>query len=256
MRILTTALLLVPAVALAGSALDGTWKSRPESMKFSGKPDTFLIADGTYTCSTCTPEIKVTADGTDQKVSGHPYYDTVAVKVVSPTVVEITEKRAGKVMYAFTLTASADGKTLSGKIADHTGSKTATGAYTASRVAAAPAGAHAISGSWQVNAFTGGNDVLRTVSYAMTADGLSMHWNGQSYEAKFDGKEYPIVGDPGHTKVTLKKVDDNTVEETDHRMGKVTDEVRLAAAADGKTLTVTDQDVQHNQTTTLTFDKQ
>jgi hypothetical protein len=225
-------------------------------MKFSGKPDTFLVAEGTYTCSTCTPEIKVKADGTDQKVSGHPYYDTVAVKVVSPTVVEVTEKRAGKVMYSFTLTASADGNTLTGAITDHTGAKAATADYTATRVAAAPAGAHAISGSWQANTFKGGNDALRTVSYAMTADGFSMHWNGQSYDAKFDGKEYPVVGDPGHTKVTLKKIDDNTVEEVDHRMGKVTDEVRVAAAADGKTLTVTDKDVQHDQMTTLTFDKQ
>jgi hypothetical protein len=256
MRVLTPALLLVPAVALAGSALDGTWKSRPASMKFAGKPDTFVLADGTYTCSTCTPQIKVKADGTDQKVSGHPYYDTVAVKVVSPTEVEVTEKRAGKVMFAFTLTASADGNTLSGAFADHTGAKVATAAYTATRVAPAPAGAHAISGTWQANAFKSGNDALRTVSYAMTADGFSMHWNGQSYDAKFDGKEYPVTGDPGHTKVILKKIDDNTVEEIDHRMGKVTDEVRVAAAADGKTLTVTDKDVQHDQTTTLTFDKQ
>jgi hypothetical protein len=83
-----------------------------------------------------------------------------------------------------------------------------------------------------------------------------MQWNGQTYDAKFDGKEYPITGDPGHTKVTLKKIDDNTVEETDHRMGKVTDEIRLSAAADGKTLTLTDKDVQHGQTSTVTFDKQ
>ena len=256
MKVLIPALLLAPAAALAASALDGTWKSRPDSMKFSGKPDTWLIAEGTYTCSTCTPEIKVKADGTDQKVSGHPYYDTVAVKVASPTVIEITDKRAGKVMFAIKLTVSADGNMLSGSMADHSGAKAATATYTATRVAAAPAGAHAVSGSWQVNAFTGGNDVLRTVSYAMTADGFTMHWNGQSYDAKFDGKEYPVAGDPGHTKVTLKKIDDNTVEEIDHRMGKVTDEVRLAAAADGKTLTLTDKDVQHDQTSTLTFDKQ
>jgi hypothetical protein len=39
-------------------------------------------------------------------------------------------------------------------------------------------------------------------------------------------------------------------------MGKVTDEVRVAAAPDGKTLTVTDKDVLRDQTSTLTFDKQ
>jgi len=90
----------------------------------------------------------------------------------------------------------------------------------------------------------------------MTADGFSLNWNGQSYDAKFDGKEYPMVGDPGHTRVTLRKIDDNNVEETDYRMGKKTDEIHLAAAPDGKTVTVSDKDVQLGQTTTFTLDKQ
>ncbi len=90
----------------------------------------------------------------------------------------------------------------------------------------------------------------------MTADGFSMHWNGQSYSAKFDGKEYPVENDPGHTVVTLKRIDENTVEEIDHRMGKVTDEIRLAAAKDGKTINVTDKDPQHGQTTSFTLEKQ
>jgi hypothetical protein len=65
-----------------------------------------------------------------------------------------------------------------------------------------------------------------------------------------------VVGDPGHTRVTLKKVDANTIEETDHRMGKVTDEIRLATSADGKSLTITDKDVLHDQISTVTLDKQ
>ena len=47
-----------------------------------------------------------------------------------------------------------------------------------------------------------------------------------------------------------------TLEETDYRMGKVTDEIRLATASDGKTIDVTDKDVQHGQTTTYKLDKQ
>ena len=63
-------------------------------------------------------------------------------------------------------------------------------------------------------------------------------------------------GDPGHTTVSLKRVDANTVEETDTRAGKVTDEIHLAAAADGKSINVTDKDLQHDQITTFTLDKQ
>jgi len=90
----------------------------------------------------------------------------------------------------------------------------------------------------------------------MTADGFQMHWNGQSYDAKFDGKDYPVVGDPGKRSVSVKRVDANTVEETDRRQGKIVDEIRLAAAADGKTIAVTDKDLAHGQTMTFTLDKQ
>ncbi len=82
MRIVISALWLVPAVALASSSLDGTWKGRADSVKVSGKPDTLVVAEGMYTCSSCVPEIRIKADGTDQKVTGHEYYDTVAVKIV------------------------------------------------------------------------------------------------------------------------------------------------------------------------------
>jgi hypothetical protein len=56
--------------------------------------------------------------------------------------------------------------------------------------------------------------------------------------------------------VTVKRVDDHTVVETDKRNGRVTDEVRLAAAKDGKTLEITDKDLVAGQTITLTLDKQ
>jgi hypothetical protein len=256
MRIVISALLLVPAAALASSAFDGTWKTRTDSMKVSGKPDTFAIVDGTYTCSSCKPEVKIKADGADHAVTGHDNYDSKAVKVVDPKTVEVINKLAGKVIVTNTVTVSADGTTLTGKFTDYSGAKPATGAYTEKRVAAAAPGAHAISGSWQQGQMGEANDALRTVSYEMKGDHFIMHWNGQSYDAKFDGKEYPVTGDPTHTVVTLKRLDDNTVEETDHRMGKVTDEIRIAAAKDGKTADVTDKDPVHGQTTTYTLEKQ
>lgn len=255
-RVVISALLLVPAAALAGSAFDGTWKTRMDSFKVTGKPDVFQIVDGMYTCSSCVPEIKVRADGTDQKVTGHAYYDSVAVKVVDAHTVEIANRKAGKDVFTSTNTASADGGILSGTFTDHTGSKVATGSFSEKRVAAGPAGSHAVSGSWQLDHAGNGNEALRTYTYEMTSDHFSMHWNGQSYDAKFDGKEYPVAGDPGRTHVTLKRIDDNTVEEIDHREGKVTDEIHLATAKDGKTLNVTDKDVENGQTVTYTLEKQ
>jgi hypothetical protein len=256
MRIVISALLLMPAAALASSAFDGTWKGRVDSFKVTGKPDTFVIAEGTYTCTSCIPEIKIKADGADQKVTGHDYYDSVAVKIVNATTVERTNKLAGKLTGSASVTVSADGSTLTGKFTDYTGEKPASFTYTEKRVAAAPAGAHAISGSWQQNKVNDANDATTIVTYEMTPDHFTMHANGQSYNAKFDGKEYPVEGDPGHTVVSLKRIDDNTVVETDRRQGKITDEIRLAASKDGKTVAVTDKDPQHGQTTTYTLEKQ
>jgi hypothetical protein len=256
MRISVIALLLAPAVAFSASTLDGTWKTRLNSFEVKGKPDSFLLADGMYTCSSCNPELKVKADGMDHAVTGHPYYDTANVKVVNPTTIELTMHRAGKLTSKETDTVSADGKMYTGTFTNYDGTKEVTGSFTEKRVSAGPAGSHAISGGWMADQLTAGNDALRTVDYKMTGDGFKMDANGFSYDAKFDGKEYPVAGDPGHTTVTLKRISDNAVEETDHRQGKVTDVIHIATAADGKSIKVEDKDMAHDQTVTYTLDKQ
>jgi hypothetical protein len=255
MRAAISALLLTPVAALAASAFDGTWKTNLDSMKVSGKPDVYVLVDGQYSCPSCFPPLEVKADGAEHKVSGHAYYDTATVRVLNPTTIETTLKQGSKVFATITETVSADGQTLSTKFVNHAGAKEVIGHATSKRVANGPAGSHVISGSWQQDQLQGG-DVMRTVQYEMTDEGFKYRWNGQSYDAKFDGKEYPVTGDSGHTTVTLKKIDSNTVEETDHRQGKVVDVTRLAAAPDGKTIAVTDNDIAHGQTTSFTLDKQ
>jgi hypothetical protein len=257
MRIPVTALLLAPAMAFAASSsFDGTWKLQVNSLQVSGKPDAYLLADGTFSCSSCNPALTVKADGMDHAVTGHAYYDSVTVKVINPTTVEITYHRAGKVTGTETDTVSADGKSYSGKFVNYDGAKETTGSFTEKRVSGGPAGSHAISGEWLQDQLTAANEAATTVAYELGADHFKMSANGQSYDAKFDGKEYPVAGDPGHTTVTLKRIAANTVEETDHRQGKVTDVIHLATAADGKTLKLEDKDLAHGQTVTMTFDKQ
>jgi len=256
-RFVWSAVLLAPTAVLAASAFDGTWKARMDSVQVSGKPDVYVIAGGTYSCPSCDPPVeKVPADGAWHKVSGHAYYDELRVRVVDAHTVEFDQRQHGKDVGTNTMQVAADGQSLSGKFTSYQGSQPATGSYREKRVAAGPAGAHAVSGSWLQDQMSEANDALRTVDYVMTADSFSMHANGQSYDAKFDGQQYPIKGDPGNTKVTLKKIDAHTVQETDYRGGKVVDEIRLAAADDGKTLQLTDKDVAHGQTVSMTLEKQ
>ena len=68
--------LAISVPAIAQSAFDGTWKFNLNDAQFPKKPDVFLLQDGMYHCKTCVPPIDVKADGQDQPVKGHPYYDT------------------------------------------------------------------------------------------------------------------------------------------------------------------------------------
>jgi hypothetical protein len=102
----------------------------------------------------------------------------------------------------------------------------------------------------------GGTTSFVTVKFESTDNGLKMEWNGQTYDAKFDGKEYLTKNDPANTMVSLKRIDANTIVETDRRGGKVTDIIRTVAAADGKSLNVEDADQIHHTKTTYTMTKQ
>jgi hypothetical protein len=99
------------------------------------------------------------------------------------------------------------------------------------------------------------SDSLKTVTLQSTPDGLKMIWNGQTIDAKFDGKEVLTSGDPGKTMVTFNKLSVSQLKETDRRDGKVTDVIVYTLATDGKTINVVDTDPVHEVKTTYVLDK-
>jgi hypothetical protein len=66
-------------------------------------------------------------------------------------------------------------------------------------------------------------------------DGKSTHneWTG-----KFDGKDYPVSGDPNSDTRSYKKVNDHTLAMIVKKDGKVTATGRVVVSADGKSRTV------------------
>lgn len=80
-----------------------------------------------------------------------------------------------------------------------------------------------------------GDNIKVTVD-GTDADGKPSHneWTG-----KFDGKDYPLVGDPSSDTRSYKVIDANTLELTGKKDGKVTTTGRIVVAADGKSRTVT-----------------
>jgi hypothetical protein len=111
-------LLLTPVLLLAQSAFDGTWKVDMNKVDFPKKPDVYLLQNGMYECKTCAPPVKIKADGQDQTVAGHPYYDTAAIKVISDHEIEETDKKNGKTVATSKTTVSPDGNTLMFEFSD------------------------------------------------------------------------------------------------------------------------------------------
>jgi hypothetical protein len=256
-KLLLPLVLLASATLLAQSPFDGTWMAKLDTAKLPTKPDQYSLNSNMYECLSCVPKVAVKADGTDQKVTGHPYYDTIAVRVVSASSVEIIQKKDGKVMFTDTATVSADGNTLNDRFTDTTGTQPVTGEATSKRVEPAPASSHALSGSWRTEKLSNFSNNGLTVTYQGTADGLKMSDpNGNSYDAKFDGKDYPIQGDPGHTLVSLMRIGNDTIEETDKRDGKIVGVYRMTVSADGKSIHAEYTDKERGTTTTLTMEKQ
>jgi hypothetical protein len=94
-------------------------------------------------------------------------------------------------------------------------------------------------------------------TYKVEGDSLTMNNpTGQSYTAKLDGTEAPYKGDPGTTSVSVKRVDKNTMEETDKRDGKVITVSRMTVSADGKSMTIAFDDKLHGTTGKIVAQKQ
>lgn len=255
--LLFVALWLSPVMVCAQSPFDGTWKWNTSESKLSQKPYVYVVNKGTYACESCVPKINVKADGSDQAVTGQTY-DTIAVTVVDANTIHLITKKAGKTMQDQTRAASADGKTMTLSMTNYPadGSQPSKAEVNFVRVSAGPAGSNATGGTWRVhnlNEDTAG----RTTMWKGTGDGLSMSTpTGVHWDAKFDGKEYPVSGTYANETVSVKKLGDHAVEVTIKRDGKVLGVDKITVSADGKKMTTVADNKQTGRVSTYIDEKQ
>jgi hypothetical protein len=89
---------------------------------------------------------------------------------------------------------------------------------------------------------------LREIVERVNADGTTTRWD---LTAKYDGRDYPVTGDPARETIAMTRVDQNTVDIVNKRAGVVVNRMRIVVAADGNSRTNTVMDPSGQQTTAV-----
>lgn len=241
----------------AQGQFDGTWKidvSGPSTAHFD-----YRLKDGTYRCTSCDPPIVIPADGRDHKITGGPCYDTVNVKVVDDRIVDEADKRNGTTVGTTRITVSSDGNTAT---VDWTESCSAKGDVVAgkdimNRVERGPAGSHAISGSWKISKRLSRSENALVITLKLTEDTFTFaDPTDQKFTAKLNGTETQFQGDLSGTMVSVKRINPNTIEETNNRDGRVVEVVRFTLSPDGNSLHISIEDKSRGTTNHFVAHKQ
>jgi len=99
-------------------------------------------------------------------------------------------------------------------------------------------------------------DTIKVTLDGVSSDGKATHdeWTG-----KYDGKDYPVTGNPMTDTRAYKKVNDHTLEATGKKGDKVVLTAKITVSADGKTRTVVSTQTTADGkkvTSTAVYDKQ
>ncbi len=256
MKKLLLLLFFASGTSFAQSPFDGSWIIESDAAQLTQKPTEYLLANETFRCTGCIANIQIKADGREQKVEVTDYWDSASVRVIDAHTVEISMKKAGKTMFTETDTVSTDGGTLTQLLKDDTEAQTVTTETVFRRIEQGSASGHALSGSWaviKINRSRNGS----TIKYKCTADDFSAETPlGEKFVAKFDGEDYPVIDDPGHSVVSVKRMGPTEVEITTKRSGKVTGILHLTAEGDGEILRVSFENKETGATATYQMQRQ
>jgi hypothetical protein len=127
-------------------------------------------------------------------------------------------------------------------------------------------------GTWKLNEakskFSPGAPKNQTVVYEAAGDSTKVTVDGigadgkpthNEWTGKFDGKDYPLTGDPTADTRSYKKIDARTLELTNKKGGKPVVTGKITVSADGKnrTVAVVGTDASGKKvTSTAVYDKQ
>lgn len=256
MKRLLFALGVACAVPAAAAPVDGTWKIDLSSAKLNTRQQISSIVNGVYRCSTCLPAFSIPADGKFHAVANQPGVDAQSVRVIDARTVSFEDKKGGRSTGSSTLTVAPDGKTskVSWKSVGANG-KVVSGEATQVRVAAGPAGSHAISGTWRAAKVEQVDEAGLTMTMKEAGGMLHVSYpTGESYDARIGGAAVPIKGDLAGAMASVRRTGPMTLVQTDSVKGKVVS-VTTMAMVNPTTMTFVSEDRRRGGVTRYTAHK-
>jgi hypothetical protein len=241
-------------LAAAENPLAGTWKLNPAKSKFTGDTMKFeKTPSGAISWSGSGLTYTFNVDG--KEYTG-PLGEAVVWKQIDDHTWEATSKRKGILLSTDTWKLSPDGKTLT---AVSKGTKPNGETFQDTVVYERISGEKGLLGGWrdkEVKISSPGTILFKPSG----EDGLvftSVDYKA-TYEAKFDGKDYPITGPtlPAGITVVLKRAGPRSFEVLTKKDGKTLFRETLTVSQDARTLTDVGSAVAVNEPFTAVYERQ
>jgi hypothetical protein len=240
--IFAAAMAVAGASSYANSPFDGHWVEDLQTQAGDAGFDKYLVANGIYKCESCRPPRTYPADGKMRPVPGDVSVISEGITVAGPRII-VTRILDREMTRKTTMTVAPDGRTATYVSLDKWPGrpKRLRTVYVAERTAPAPAGAHAVSGSWRGLRYVEVPEEYRSVDLKESNGQFTRsNFRHGHYTAKLGGNAAPVTGDGKDIyKATVRAPDAHTRIETILLNGKPLVERTYKLSADGETMTTT-----------------
>ena len=253
--LLAAALGIVAAPVVAASPFDGRWVVDLDTQAGQAGFDKYLVANGVYKCASCRPPRDYPADGKLRPVPGDTSVISESVAIAGPRtmVTRIVDHQRTRVT---TMTVAPDGKTATYVSLDEWPghAQPLRTEYLAKRVAPAPPGALAVSGSWRGLRYVQVPVEYRSVELEESNGRFTRNdFVHGRYTAKIGGPAVPVTGDGKDIlKARVSAPDARTRVETLLLNGKTVRTITYRLSADGKSMATTVRDSKDGSLFTTT----
>ena len=240
MRYISLLLLLTVSTLRAADPWVGTWKSVPSKMRVDPPSWFHIVIDGDgFRYSTSGGlSYRASLNGKEYPVSGSSTYNAIKWRRIDSHTVEATRLKDGDAIGIETHISSPNGHT---RTATLKGTRNSGGTFEIVTVYVRTGGdtspSNPLVGEWEID--TSKNDQTDSATFRFDAiDGGVTFSSGATplYTAKFNGGDSRVDGIAVFDAVSLRRVDERTIEITQKKRGNIVSTWKYEVSPDGKTL--------------------